>query len=104
MAREGGGRRRPFLFSPASTFYLQKSHKEHRAMTIEQIKEQLPPVRVCFQGQEVEGRVCGRMEHFATVWIENIPEYGAAFSWKAIQRAINEKLVLQFTTFSSNKA
>jgi len=66
-------------------------------------REELPPVRVRFNGREHWGRVTGRLEDFATVTItadpakrlgSGAPWMDFPFSWSAVARAAYRGRVL----------
>lgn len=67
-------------------------------MTINEIKEKLPEVKICLEGKTFAGAVLGRNNPYATVTIKNalfgIPYCSFTFSWAAIERAINNKTSL----------
>ena len=69
--------------------------------TIEEVKAQLPNVRVRFQGKIFNGNVRGRLNKLATVSIVPSRTYPNQyvedkFSWEAIQHSINTDTPLQF--------
>lgn len=73
----------------AITFKLKNS------MTIEEIKEKLPDVKVKYQGKIYNAILTGRKNTFAT--IHTITEYNVQsfdYSWQAIERAINNDTAL----------
>lgn len=65
-------------------------------LTVEQVKELLPDVRVHILGMTVTARVSGRKERFAAVFV---PMQGSwlnfQFSWETVTRAVNGGRVLQ---------
>jgi hypothetical protein len=64
-------------------------------MTIDQIKKDLPDVRLVFQGKEYVGHLSGRKEPQATVWLEDIPEVEFSFSWQAVANVLNRGAMLR---------
>lgn len=63
-------------------------------MTIEEIKAELPPVRIKFAGKIYRGSVSGRLNRFATVSPIPTIALGFQYSWEAVQRAVNNNSVL----------
>lgn len=51
-------------------------------MTIEEIKENLPEVRVKIDGKIYRTRVAGRLNDYADI-------LGCSYSWEAVQRVVN---------------
>lgn len=61
-------------------------------MTIEQIKEKLPDVKVKIGDKIHTGHVRGRLMDFAHVWVLGVPtpnsQCSQEYSWETIQRAV----------------
>jgi hypothetical protein len=60
-------------------------------MTIKELKEKLPDVKVNVDGKTYTGILTGRINKFATVTVHH-PVWGKhnfEFSWQAVTRAIN---------------
>lgn len=64
-------------------------------MTITEIKRALPNVNVSFNGAPTLGRVCGRLERFATVYVPERANVSFRFAWSVIQRAVNTGITLR---------
>ena len=59
-------------------------------MTIDEIKERLPDVKVSFNGDVYNGVLSGRERQFPLVTIfHSMRAQSFEFSWSAIERAIN---------------
>jgi len=67
-------------------------------MTIEEIKDFLPKVKVRLNGKTFEATTSGRENGFCAVTVfkpfPGIPFQSWEFSWEAIARSINEKTSL----------
>ena len=63
-------------------------------MSIEQIKAELPDVKVNFLGKEFIGRVRGRKLSFASVSFGDTFQHSCDWSWSAIERAVNNNIAL----------
>lgn len=61
-------------------------------LTIKEIKEQLPDVKIRVNGKVETGKVRGRALQYAVVFVgDNSWEY----SWEAMQRAVNKNRILE---------
>lgn len=60
-------------------------------LTVNEVKAQLPDVKVAIDGRVYTGRVTGRAMPFATVTITHpvFGEHHIQYSWQAIKRAVN---------------
>jgi len=56
--------------------------------TVETVKRDLPKVQIKIGKKLVEGKICGRMNKFATVWTKDNID-GWEFSWQIIANALN---------------
>ena len=65
-------------------------------MTIAEIKEQLPTVKINLNSRIVAGQISGHYNQFAAVntKVDGIA-MGWDFSWQAIERAINNNTALE---------
>lgn len=63
-------------------------------MTIKEVKESIPDVKISVNGKIYNGKVIGKLVDFPYVYI---PELNAEypFSWEAITRTINEASALK---------
>ena len=57
-------------------------------MTIEQVKDELPDVSVKWRGTVYRAGVRGRKNRFATVFLFDLPEVSAEWSWAAVARSV----------------
>ena len=64
--------------------------------TIDSVKDTLPSVNVCWRGNVYVGRVRGRLNKFATVYLEQFPEMSQEWAWPVIVRALNQGLELNW--------
>jgi len=58
-------------------------------MTIAEIKEQLPDVKVKLYGRIVTGQLAGRKLDYPTVHLRTCPPSSFQYSWETIQHSIN---------------
>ena len=59
-----------------------------RNLTIEEVKEQLPPVDVRYQGKIMQAMVRGRLNRFASVSLWPSHDVSFEYSWEAVHRAV----------------
>ena len=64
--------------------------------TIDQVRAELPDVDVEWRGTVYVGRVRGRLNQVATVYLERFPEVSTEYSWATVTRALNQGLALNF--------
>jgi hypothetical protein len=62
-------------------------------MTIDEIKEKLPDVKVKVFGEVYNGMLSGREKQFPLVYVFELRQ-SYAFSWHAIYRAVNNNTAL----------
>ena len=57
-------------------------------MSIEEVRSSLPAITVVFKGREYVGRVCGRIEPFAVIRVDEFPGVFEA-SWATVARVVS---------------
>lgn len=71
-----------------------RAHPNGRpVLSIEEVKETLPDVKISIDGQIYPAFVCGRKNQFPTVCAYK-KNYEAEFSWEAVTRAANDPHVI----------
>ena len=65
--------------------------------TADKVRAELPDVDVDWRGIVRVGRVRGRLNKFATVYLEAFPEVQTEYSWETIARCLNGGMVLNFS-------
>lgn len=63
-------------------------------MTIEEVKQELPSVRIIWLGRMWSASIRGRQNKFATVVLQDTLAAAFTFTWEAIARAITTKTPL----------
>jgi hypothetical protein len=67
-------------------------------MTVAEVREKLPDVKVLVKGRQVAGVVTGRALDFARIYVTD-PSFGpflaGEWAWSTVTRAVNENLPLR---------
>ena len=65
-------------------------------MTVQEVKDKLPNVKVKLFGRVLTGHVSGRKKKYATVWVKSGGHiYDHQYSWQTVARAITMKQPLR---------